>query len=301
MAFLIVLGGLTTPAAAQNDGLVCFGDGSASYNRVTGSIACTTPGDGGGNGDGGYCRYWNAVTNDVTEPIVFYGNRFYEVPDHADHPADPGLVNAILNTINEDENRYFSGTGRWYNKQCFGPAPERVNLGSSGPFPEIGPLSFPEVVDLAEAQVELLVTDPPDVLHTGKPSLLQLPTFFWVENTYWTTAQQATTVYGSLQVTVTAEPAAFLLTVEAETLRTCDQNLEWTIDVADDDPRACTYTFEDVPRSGTSFPLVLTVQHETAWFSNAPGWTTPRSLDPIEVASDTSDHQVAELLGLRSG
>ncbi len=305
VVFLIVLGGLTSPAAAESHEKVCFGDGSASYNRVTGSLVCTTPGDGGGagggGGDGSYCRYWNAVQDDVAKPIVLYGSRFYEVPDRADYPVDQGLVNAILNTINEDENRYFSGTGRWYNKQCFGPDPENVNLGSSGPFPELGPLSFPEVVNLAEAQVELLVANPPEVLHTGKPSLLQLPTFFWVEDTYWSTTQQATTVYGSLQVTVTAEPSAFVLTVDGETLRTCDQNLQWRVDVAEDDPRGCTYTFEDAPRSGTSFPLDLTVQHETAWFSNAPGWTTPQLLDPIEVDSGTSDHQVAELLGLRRG
>ncbi|NNF55701.1 MAG: hypothetical protein HKN03_14800 [Acidimicrobiales bacterium] len=305
VVLLIMVGGFSSPAAAQDGVQVCFGDGSASYNRVIGSLVCATPGNGGdadgGVGDGSYCRYWNAVMDDLTEPIVRYESRFYEVPDRADYPADQGLVNAILNTINQDENRYFSGTGRWYNKQCFGPAPENVNLGSFGPFPELGPLSFPEVVNLALAQAELLVSDPPEVLHTGKPSLLQLPTFFWVENTYWTTAQQATAVYGRLEVVVTAEPSGFALTVGGDILRRCNENLEWAFDVADDDPRACTYTFEDAPDSGRSFPLVLTVQHATAWYSNAPGWTTPQPLDSIEVASGTSDHQVAELLGLRNG
>jgi hypothetical protein len=194
-------------------------------------------------------------------------------------------------------DRRFSATGRWWRRTCWEVIPATGQLEpatSDGPFPEGAEVHLSELLDRASALV-----DPPPVppvAHAGPASILQLPTWFWVDERWWSLRHRHGQAHGLATVTVVAVPARWRLTDTSHhaVLLICQGRGE-TWRQGRSDRRACTHVFTE--RSAV-IELALTVEMDVYWTSSIAGYGV-QSLDPILRATN-SDHLLLEVVGLGS-
>ncbi len=190
-------------------------------------------------------------------------------------------------------DRQFSETGRWYRLFC---SDDGVALAPIGPLPSGNPVPISAIVSRAFA--DLAPPIPDTFEHTGEGSVLQLATFFWLPGIDFNGPGLATTSsHGLVTVTVSAVPVEYYLELDGERLVECaDRNLPYARGMSDQNPAACTHTFEDPPEDGTSIAVDLVLVYDTNWEAQPVG--LGGTLTPIAPRSNGIDHEVFEVVGL---
>lgn len=209
-------------------------------------------------------------------------------------PEAYAIGSAFQSTIGE---RLFSSTSRWWSRYCWNADEQLGRLvgRADGPFGE-GPV-VPLAGLVAGAMARLQPSDPPPVLFAGPASLLQLPTWFWMNTQWWNTEHVDSAHHGRVSVRVTAVPRLWRLRIHGEEVAACNgRGLEYEASFRDDHPAACTFTFTESPR-GPRVQLVSEVEFGVWWATSVEGYGV-QSLPPILRFSST-DHEVREVVGLR--
>ncbi len=308
-----VLGPVSAPGAAASE-CVAFGSSNGVEAEVVGQCS-TAPDDL--HTDPLHCDEvsFHLVIEDDLEFAVL-GDQVVRGYDPAPEPGREGYDahhGAIHDVLGFDGQvtfvgpaflpdfgpRRFSSTGRWWSRTCWSRDPE-TGLSSvdsiDGPFPEGEEMILEEIIAVARAKVQPVA--PPPVVHSGPTSVMQLPTWWWVERPWWDTTNRGEHSHGLVSVAVEAFPTRWTLMAEPNDLLTsCEgPGEEWAPGSSDE--LGCTSTFLDPVERG-SLVVDLTVELEVYWTSSIPGYGVQQL--PSIVLSTASDHTVIEVAGLRSG
>ena len=190
-------------------------------------------------------------------------------------------------------DRQFSETGRWYRLFC---SDDGQVLPAIGPLPSGDPVPISVLVTRAFANLEPPIPD--SFEHTGEGSVLQLATFFWLPGIDFEGPGLSTlATHGLVEVTVTAVPTEYFLELDGQRLVECgDRNVAYVRGMSDENPAACTHTFQDAPEDGTSISVDLVLEYETSWEAQPVG--LGGTLTPIAPRTNDLDHEVFEVVGL---
>ena len=210
-------------------------------------------------------------------------------------PPDASVIGSAFQPAMGE--RLFSATSRWWNRYCWNSDAELGNLfgRAEGPFGEGPVVSLAGLV--AEAVAGLAPPDPPPVLIAGPASVLQLPTWFWMDAGWWNAEYTDLAEHGRVSVNVEAVPHLWRLWIDGKQMAVCGgRGREYEARFRDDHPQACTFTFIEGP-PGKRVPLVAEVEMAVSWTTSVEGYRT-QSLPPL-LRSSTADHAVIEVIGLR--
>ncbi len=237
-----------------------------------------------GHESAGFDNNYGTVLNVLGVPIT---------PNVA--PPDPYAVGSAVQL--ELGDRLFSATNRWWTRYCWNTDEGLGQLvgRSDGPFGEGPVISLAGLV--AGAVARLAPPDPPPVQFAGPASILQLPTWFWMEAGWWNADHLQTAQHGQVSVRVAAIPQRWRLWIHGKDVAECGgRGTEYQARFSDDHPEACTFTFTEVP-PGRRVKLVAQVEMGVWWATSVEGYGI-QSL-PAFFRSSSADHEVVEVIGLR--
>ncbi|MFW2380803.1 MAG: hypothetical protein ACN4GZ_03515 [Acidimicrobiales bacterium] len=308
--------GLRTPAAARSN---CSAYGVSDGVTAEAIATCSVPPDGLilNPLECQHVSYGLVVADDTTTAV--FPDRVIKDHQVSAEPIDStdaegfenhfGTVVDVLTpggsrvagmaVYSELGQRRFSATGRWWNRTCWEPGLHTDGLkpgATDGPFPEGPEVPLSELVALARAKV-----DPPPVppvVHAGPSSLVQLPSWFWVQEDWWALPHRGHHSHGLMTVSVTALPSRWRLSLagtDAVLVECAGRGVTWRRGAQDE--LGCTHVFAE-PAIGGSVSLRLVVEMETSWTSSVVGYGV-QPLDPIYRMA-LSDLPLIEVAGLRS-
>ncbi|NNE94500.1 MAG: hypothetical protein HKN24_00545 [Acidimicrobiales bacterium] len=193
----------------------------------------------------------------------------------------------------DHSERRFSATGRWWSRTCWAHSVESglwSPIGTDGPFPEGPEKPLGEIV--AEAEARLNPPPVPAVEFAGPVSVAQLPTWFWVETSWWDGDFRADNRHGLVTVSVFAVPTRWSLRhLDGDVIVNCEgQGVRWRRGIRGG---GCTHAFDEP--GATS--LQLTVELETSWTTSLAGYGVQRL--PSLWRASVGDHDAVEVVGLR--
>lgn len=196
--------------------------------------------------------------------------------------------------------RQFSRTGRWWRRVCWEPSSADGSLlqrtSSDGPYPEGDVVELSALV--ATARTRLNPPEVPVFEHSGPASVMQVPTWFWANEAWWTDRYRAEQSHGRVRVVVAAVPTRWeMAALDGPVLARCSTRGEvWRRGRSSSD--GCTHTFVD-PVDGGMLTASFTVAMDVVWGVSISGYGL-QSLAPL-YRTVVQDHQVVEVVGLRSG
>ncbi len=232
----------------------------------------------------GFDNHYGTVLNVLGVP---------ETPDVAS-PDAYAIGSAFQVTVGA---RLFSATNRWWSRYCWNTDEGlgQVVGRADGPFGEGPVISLAALV--AGAVVRLTPPEPPPVLFAGPASILQLPTWYWIDERWWNAEHLETAQHGRVHVRVAATPQLWRLRIHGKAVAVCGgRGIEYDPRFSDDHRDACTFTFTEAPRN-LPVQLVAEVEIGVWWATSVEGYGI-QSLSPFFRAS-SADHDVLEVVGLR--
>jgi len=314
---------LTTSAAAGQGQDAC----ATGFTSVGCEITVGSDTPGGGAPTEVTCDPTDALPCWVTECETHIDNDASRAGvawngDPTQAPVDTDLV-AFTDTAALDDyavryvgggtTGWYSETGQWW--QCtdrdaeldvsvryltIGPA--GTTYGPTGPIIDVNGLR-----DAAEAAAD--PGAPPVVKSTpdGVASIVQVPTWFWIEPSWWTTnTGTATSTSGRMTVTVNATPADSVWETGEGTITTCGAGLPFTSGVTDPDLAGlgvCSWTYRHSSGwVGHFYRAEATVRSELDWnmtFNN--GAVFDQGTLPDLFTTDGFDIETQEVLAIASG
>ncbi len=243
-----------------------------------------TPALSNGNESAGFDNHYGTILNVLGVP---------ETPDEA--PPDAYAIGSAFHV--DLGARLFSATNRWWSRYCWTTDEGLGQLvgRADGPFGE-GPV-IPLAGLVAGAIARLAPPEPPPVLFAGPASILQLPTWFWMDAQWWNAEYLETAQHGRVSVRVAAIPQLWRLRIHGRVVAVCGgRGTEYDARRQDDHPDACTFTFTETPPD-LPVQLVADVEIGVWWATSVEGYGI-QSLPPFSRSS-SADHEVIEVIGLR--
>lgn len=262
----IVLAWAPTAGAAEGGG---FGVRDNVVDVVATSGAPGSSGEGGGGGGGGPnpC-VWRVVIAD---------------------DASRGLFGPT-------GERLYSDTGRWLQYECNGQ-PQAV--GGQFLVPEGGAFAIADLLDEAYNALDPAApawSASPN--GTTVPMVTQMPTWLWIDDTYWGGAfsARASTPSGRVWAEARATPTATVWSPGDGTTVRCGAGYAWQPG-ARDGATSCSHTFKHSSAGRDGFPLTVTVSFEVQGITSL-GTSVP--LGPLSRTSAPVAVQVTEIQAIET-
>ncbi len=199
--------------------------------------------------------------------------------------------------------------GRWYIKECPGVAPEVVWLpdrdggGDQAADTGDGGPALPVVTSgmLAQDVLNTLVLPAPeagvnpDATTADGYTLVNLPTWWWVENAGQPLTQR--TSLGPVWAEVTARPVGSSFDGgEGESAQWCDgPGIAWREGLSEEEPSACRYTYR---RAAEHYDATVTLHWQVSWVgSGGAGRTFPEMTTSTTVPMRVYERQAVVVSG----
>jgi hypothetical protein len=245
-----------------------------------------------GTGSDG-CEWSTYVDDDLLQPIFQNGVDLYDdsSPIHIDDPT-------------WYTSRLFSVTGRWF-----------VSVGCddgsrNGVYAEGDAVSIPDLIEAAYAELDPPIpasvsTSPIDNGGDRFP-VVRIPTWFWIDDSYWSTSWTQRIEYPAtaprvwVEATATPDTTEWLPGDGSDWMACPGQGSEWRKGLGED-ATDCAYTYlrASVTQPGDTYPLQGRVWLAVEWDTNVVGQATG-PLAPIYRDSDPQPTRVGEILAVGS-
>lgn len=198
------------------------------------------------------------------------------------------IENDRLPVYDVDGRQLFSDTGRWFQRVCNG---QPVDVNGLFVLPEGGGFSIP---DLNEQALDAL--DPGDPTWSASPNgttvpmVTQMPTYFWVDPTYWTATRtvRVETPSGRVWAEAVGRPIAATFDAGDGTSARCEGGgAAWAPNhSADATPCSLTFRHSSAGTAGRDVAVTVEFAVEGRTSTNptpAPAGTIARTSPPLTV------------------
>jgi len=297
-------GGIAPVACDPNDGLPCWVERCDPGWHVNDASAFGMVWNGHPERRPTFIAAVHFSANSETD---WYVNNIY----NTNAPPGPAGTNGATG--------YYSETGKWW--QCtevdaeLDPGvqlfPGNTNGTTWGP---VGPLI--DVAGIAGQAAQGAYPPVPPVRKStpdGVASIVQVPTWFWLENTapvYWTQrSDSASSPTGRMTVTVFADPVETEWATGEGTITGCDEGLPFIPDVTDPDlagSGVCSWTYgHSTGWNGGPYQVTADATWEMTWQmafnTGVVADRGPYGPSPVVTVSDGWSIEVEEVLAVASG